>query len=173
MRQPVYVSDDPYWKTISTGSTASDIAVSSPMIHSRDERVLARLGMDSGVLVLSKPAVKRALKQLEEVFAECSQPNWDGYGAQPVHKLTYQKTEELLESLPSSVDTPDISADPDGELAIEWRYGRERLLSISVALNGRLSFIYRRGAIRMRDTLWFTDQQLPIEMLALITILKQ
>ncbi len=173
MRKALFQIEDPYWRTVNTGSTASDVAVSSPMIHSRDARVLARLGMDSGALVLSKPAVARALKELDEVYTECSVPNWDGYGAQPVHKLTYEKTQELLESLPSSIDTPEISADPDGELAIEWRYGRDKLLSISIALNGRLSFIYRNGATRLRDTLWFMDQQLPVEMLALIDILKR
>ncbi len=173
MRKDLFQIEDPYWVTVNTGSTASDVAVSSPMIRSRDVRVLARLGMDSGALVLSKPAVARALKELDAVYAEFSEPNWDGYGAQAVHKLTYDKTQELLESLPSSIDTPEISADADGELTVEWRYGRDRLLSISVALNGRLSFIYRNGATRMRDTLWFTDQQLPVEMLALINILKR
>lgn len=173
MRRALYQVEDPYWATMLTGSSASDVAISTPDIHARDLRVLAGLDMRSGVFLLSKPAIQAALDQLDEVFTECSRPNWDGYGAQPVQQLTYETTRELLERLPTKAGTPEIGADPDGELVLEWRTGKRKLLSISIALNGRLSFIYRNGSARLRDTMWTLDGQWPIELLALIEILKR
>ncbi|HRH68002.1 MAG TPA: hypothetical protein PLB89_00710 [Flavobacteriales bacterium] len=165
--------EDTYLYTVATGSSASDVAVRWDEVRTRGSRIFPSFDFREGVLALDRRSLEQASTELETVFAECSQPNWDGHGAQPVHFLTYEKTRTFLENLPSSAGVPEVNADPDGELVLEWRRGGNRLLSISIALNGRLTFIYRNGAKRMRDTLWFLDQQVPVELIRFMEILRQ
>ena len=113
-----------------------------------------------------------ALQELDEVYSERSEANWDGYGASAIHRLTYEKAQEFLNNLPSSVGSPEIGADPDGEIVLEWFRSSSRLLSISIALSGRLTYIYRNGATRMRGTFWFLDDEVPKELLKLLEILR-
>ena len=165
--------EDTYLLTVATGSTASDVAVRSDEVRTRGSRMFSPFHFREGVLALERRSLKHAVEELVAVYAECAQPNWDGHGAEPVHYLTYENTRTFIENLPSSAGVPEVGADPDGELVLEWRRGGDRLLSISIALNGRLTFIYRNGAKRMRDTLWFMDQQVPIELIKFMEILRR
>ena len=60
-----------------------------------------------------------ALEELEKVYEECSEANWDGYGAMPISRDTYSEARKLLRMMPSSLQRPDISAEPDGEITFE------------------------------------------------------
>lgn len=165
--------EEAYRATMLAGASASDFAVRSLNIEQRDQWVFRGLAMNSGVTLLERPTISEALKELDEVFAACAEPNWDGHDATPVHALTYERATTFLESLPSWVGKPDVTADPDGEIAFDWRFGRGRLLAVSIGLNGSLSFIYRNGAVRMRNTIWFLDQQVPAELLGFLKLLKR
>ncbi len=165
--------EETYRATMLAGASPSDFAVRSLDIDGRDEWVYRGLTMNSGVALLERPGISEALNELDDLFAECSEPNWDGHGATPIHALTYERAKIFLESLPSTAGRPEVSADPDGEIAFDWRFGRGRLLAVSIGLNGSLSFIYRNGAVRMRNTIWFLDQQVPAELLGFLKLLKR
>jgi hypothetical protein len=72
------------------------------------------------------------LDQLAHILADCDQPNWDGYGALPVTRDTLLAARRLFEQLESCVDVPDVTADPDGDVAFEWNNGCN---SLTVAVN--------------------------------------
>lgn len=79
-------------------------------------------------------------KELNDLYEECKVSNWDGYDAFPIEEKTKLLTEELLKSLPEDIPVPDISADPDGQISLEWYYSPNKLLSFSVDPKGFLHY---------------------------------
>ncbi len=63
------------------------------------------------------------LKALGEVYEECSEDNWDGYGASAVGVDTYLESQRFLQLLPTTIPFPEITVEPDGEIAFEWFEG--------------------------------------------------
>ena len=50
----------------------------------------------------------------------------------------YERATAFLRALPRDFAKPDVSVDPDGEIAFDWREGGD-LYSVSLGANGRLS----------------------------------
>lgn len=78
--------------------------------------------------------IKETLDSLEAVYRECSQENWDGYGALPINEETYYEAERVIKKLPlsTSIPMPEISADPNGGITLEWYRGNRLLFAVSV-----------------------------------------
>jgi hypothetical protein len=55
--------------------------------------------------------------------------NWDGYGAVPVPAEIAQLAARMVSSLPSHVPVPEVSANPNGTISLEWEneQGRSHL----------------------------------------------
>ncbi len=109
---------------------------------------------------------------LRSVLADCSEPNWNGYGAVAVNNSTLDTATAFLKALPTWVAMPDFAADPDGEVALEWRATNEGLLAVSIAADGTISFIFRYAGDRARDTLKFDGQAVPKEIIVMLERLK-
>ncbi len=88
---------------------------------------------------------RQLLREIEEVFADCSTPNWDGYGADPVDVMTYATAVEFLMLLPMGIPAPEISVDPDGDIAFEWSRDRDTIFSVSVGSQRMLVYAARFG----------------------------
>lgn len=52
---------------------------------------------------------------------------------------TYERAKRFLTVLPISISPPEISIDPDGEIAFDW-VADENMLSVSLNASGQLSF---------------------------------
>jgi hypothetical protein len=100
---------------------------------------------------------ERALDELEQVRAEASTYGWDGYGAKPMDADAYVNARLFLETLPTTAPSPEISADPDGDVALDWSFGPRKALSISISRTGRCTFAWIRGRRTVRGTDWFDD----------------
>lgn len=79
--------------------------------------------------------VEQILNELYEVFLDCRQDNWDGYGANAISIDTYIKARDIIPMLNSAfldVPMPEITPEPDGNIAFEWfdEYGRTFVFSI-------------------------------------------
>ena len=83
---------------------------------------------------------KGVFDALCRVTEECSQHNWDGYGAAPVTNETYSLAYRLLEALPIGTPVPTVGAEPDGHLTLEWHRSSRRTLSVSVSPEGELHY---------------------------------
>ena len=81
-----------------------------------------------------------AYATIEEVRAECSKANWDGYGAKPISEAVAERAKLFLDNLSSLLPAPDIAPEADGELAIEWHFGLRRVFSVSIGEEGPLHF---------------------------------
>ena len=84
---------------------------------------------------------KRGLfQELYEVYRECSADNWDSYEAKAVDSTLFGEAFHFFALLPSTIHKPEISADPDGEIAFEWYGKNKRLFSVSVGRGGKLTY---------------------------------
>ncbi|MBL7951310.1 MAG: hypothetical protein JNM62_06275 [Flavobacteriales bacterium] len=165
--------DEAYRATMLCGMSPSDFAVRSMDV--RDRHVWVTRGLDShGVVVsLQRQDIEDAQRALRTIYSEALDHDWAGPGSNAVHLLTLEMAQRFLSALPRGMEAPEVNADPDGEVSFDWDYGRDRLLAVSISLSGRLSFIYRNRSVRMRDTLWFTDDQIPDELVGLYQNLKR
>jgi hypothetical protein len=89
--------------------------------------------------VSSHPHLDRA-PIVEAVVNETREVGWDGGDAAPVREETIAKVWALLAALPPQVPMPEISAEPDGDVALDWIMDRERQVSVSVRHNGESHF---------------------------------
>jgi excisionase family DNA binding protein len=80
------------------------------------------------------------LQSLETVYRECLTENWDGYGAKPVSPATLEAARRFCEKLPGSFPEPEVAADPDGEICLDWDKSPDQAFSVSVGSIGRLTY---------------------------------
>ena len=98
------------------------------------------------------------LKTLEEIFQRYQLPNWNGEGADAISPETHEVARRMLESLPSDMPLPSISAEPDGQLNFEWYQAPRRLLSASISSSGTLYWAALIGSEDPRGSCQFADQ---------------
>ena len=73
----------------------------------------------------------------------------DGHGALPVQPRALQHASLLVASLPWNVPLPAVTADPDGEVSLDWDAGRDVIFGVSVRADGRLAWAGRFGEERV------------------------
>ena len=110
-----------------------------------------------GSFVMRNPA-ERVLSELEEVWSEASHEGWNGYGAAPLHPCAYVFAKMFLNALPSTAPLPDVSADADGEVALDWIFGERKALTVSIGPTGRCTFAWMLGQRTYRGTDWIDDE---------------
>ena len=113
---------------------------------------------DSGTSQELDEARIALLTALRETWQQCQQPNWDGDGAEAISTETHEVARRLLESLPSDMPLPNISAEPDGQLNFEWYQAPRRLLSVSIRADGTLYWAALIGSEDPRGSCQFVDQ---------------
>jgi hypothetical protein len=112
----------------------------------------------------ARQSAREALLAIRET---ASLPDWDGHGASPISRATYQQAYRVLEAIPDSFPLPTFGAEPDGQLTLEWHHSAYRTLSISVSPDGELHYAALIGASRAYGTEPFLGQ-LPEVLLPLI-----
>jgi hypothetical protein len=110
---------------------------------------------------------QEALEELAEVWKECQHPGWDGHEALPVEAETLRGAYTLIESLPLGFPRPSISAEPDGQLTLEWYKSPSRTLSVSVDPDGFLHYAGLFGASKRYGTLAYFSSA-PAELIQLV-----
>ena len=98
---------------------------------------------------------------LEEAVAECSSHDWDGYGAEPASELSAAWAGWVLEALPTTLRSPEVAIDPDGDVLFEWMSDHERVLSVSVGTAGEVRFAVRTPTAKFTGIEAFADELPP------------
>lgn len=70
------------------------------------------------------------LDEILDVAATCSSPGWDDAEALPISLEAVKRACNLIYLAPDSIRPPEIVPSADGEIAFEWRAGRNRILSL-------------------------------------------
>jgi hypothetical protein len=84
--------------------------------------------------------LSRVRSSLMDVFLDCREPNWDGYGAEPISEKAYFEAAKLLELLPSYLPPPEIVPEPTGDMAIEWYKENQFTFVLSVSGNNTIAY---------------------------------
>jgi hypothetical protein len=111
---------------------------------------------------LSTPA-EHLITELIEVFAETSREGWDGYGARPLNPLSFEFAIRFLNALPATVPFPELGADIDGEVVLDWIFGARKALTISIDATGRCTYAWMLGQSTSRGTVWM-DNEIPAQI---------
>lgn len=110
---------------------------------------------------------QKTLDSLSDVFEDCKHLDWDGHGALPVEQDTMAAAYALIESCPRGVPQPEIGAEPDGCITLEWRKSPVRVLSLSVDPDGILHYAGLFGSRRSHGTMPM-NQEFPRDLLRLV-----
>jgi hypothetical protein len=102
-------------------------------------------------------AIENALAELDSVCAGTTQEGWNGYGARRLSADAAYYARLFLQALPPSAPVPEVSADPDGEIALDWQFAPGMALSVSIGAAGRCSFAWMRGRRTYSGTEWVDD----------------
>lgn len=95
---------------------------------------------------------------LEELARECAAAGWDGYAAAAVAPTTIREANRFLRSLPEGSPRPTLSAEPDGQISVEWHASPKRTLSVSVTPDGDLHYAALIGTSRHFGTVPFLGE---------------
>lgn len=143
-----------------TGSS-SLLTEGTPGVGDDHRRLIAQLQATFQGLVESVSlgrTLQDTYKQLYQVLEDCRHSNWDGYGAQPVQLESYENAKRFARSLPFSLPSPEVSAEPDGDITFEWYSNTNRVYSVSVGSNNELHYAGLFGASRAYGTEVFHDE---------------
>lgn len=111
---------------------------------------------------------QKVFQALEAQSESCAIPGWDGYGAEPVSLDAYRCAYRIVESLPPGIPMPDVGAEPDGHLTLEWYRSPGRVLSVSVSPEGELNYAALLGGASRRTGREVFQNTVPGDMLHLI-----
>jgi hypothetical protein len=96
--------------------------------------------------------------------ARYRQANWNGEGASPISEEAIEEARIFLEKLPETTPLPEVIAEPDGYLGLEWYANKWKLYVVSFNGTGTLSCSGLNGAERIYGTRYL-DEGIPAEVL--------
>lgn len=70
--------------------------------------------------------------EVDRLALECRLDGWNGYDAEAVIDGTIKEAYQLIESFPDDLPSPEISAEPTGEICFEWYRDKWNLITLSV-----------------------------------------
>lgn len=100
--------------------------------------------------------LEEAFQSLNELYRECSEANWDGYGAKPVSVDSIHEAFKFCQMIPS-FPMPQMLAEPSGEIGLEWYKDKKMIFVIS--FNGKEMITYAGifGSNKIHGTEYFSD----------------
>ena len=96
-------------------------------------KIIRELLQESNILGF---VAKGTFQQLFEVFDECSSEGWDGDRAEPISVDVLYCTIRFLNSFPLGIEAPEVGAEPDGSITLEWYRSPNKVISISINPDG-------------------------------------
>ena len=100
---------------------------------------------------------QKAFEALKQAFVEATSENWDGEGGEPADAMSYRFALLFLQNLPGWAANPGASVDPDGEISLEWDWGRRSVFSVSIGRDGTLTYAGLFGVSKQHGVESFAD----------------
>lgn len=98
--------------------------------------------------------------------------NWNGEGADPIPDTAIEEARTFLYGFPPALPLPDVIAEPDGYLGLEWYRNRRLLYVVSFNGQGTLSCSGLIGPTKVYGT-YYMDDGIPSEILRTIARIVQ
>ena len=108
-----------------------------------------------------------AVQALSEAYSAARVDNWDSLGSAGVEQSTFEYALTFLRMLPTNIPLPEVAIDPDGEIAFEWDYSRNEILSVSIGRDGTLTFASLFGGRKSHGVEQLSDRIPPTVALSL------
>jgi hypothetical protein len=83
---------------------------------------------------------REALLALDRAYQQARREDWDGEGALPVPLGAYRNALSVLRALPTALPLPDIFADSDGDISMEWFSNPSKVFAVAVSWDGTLHY---------------------------------
>jgi hypothetical protein len=80
-----------------------------------------------------------AIEELDDIYSQCANDNWDGERAAAITQATYIEALKFLAVLPLIIATPEIVPEPNGSIGFEWHRNRQVFV---VSVKGRQTLSY-------------------------------
>ena len=106
-----------------------------------------------------------AISQLRALANECGAADWDGNGAEPLDPVALANTEEFLRALPGDLPLPELAAEPDGAVSLDWIQSRTRVFSVTIGASRRLAYAWLDGSDRGHAVSRFDGGGTPLRIL--------
>ncbi len=91
----------------------------------------------SGLMILKKAIIG----EVKLILAECFEANWDGHGSLPISIRSLGNAVNFYkEKLSEGIRFPEITPEPDGQVALEWYGPAGASFSISFDENNYFSY---------------------------------
>lgn len=133
------------------GLTLVDDLAFSEEAQTLRERLAPRVFAGSSILL------SRRLETLAELRRAADAGELDPTVTRPSPE-TFDVTEAFIAALPANIPDPDLVPEPDGELAVEWQFGRRWVFSVSIGPRHRLSYAGLFGGNRSHGAEQFTGE---------------
>lgn len=145
--------------TLLTALTRSNNALSSEAQWVQERASIVRRTSERSVVLFGDK--ERAISDLLTLQEECSQPDWDGSGAEPLRAEAVTLAADLIRALPADLAMPEFCGEPDGAVSLDWIASKSRLLSVSVNGTPRLAYAWVDGGNRGHGVEVFNGRDLP------------
>ncbi len=81
---------------------------------------------------------------------------------------TFALAQRFLLSLPHNLPSPALALDDDGEIALDWRGGTDRVMTMTLRADGRLTYACRLAPLRRRHGTDLYNDEVPPEVMRCI-----
>ena len=106
-----------------------------------------------------------ALDRLYELAAECAEADWDGYGAEAVSQNAVERSAHFIRRLPEGLPLPEISVEPDGEIALDWSPTPTQTFSVSIGPADRMACAWVNGTEHGHVVAYSNNGEIPSRIL--------
>ncbi|HXI13803.1 MAG TPA: hypothetical protein VNM92_14340 [Thermoanaerobaculia bacterium] len=101
------------------------------------------------------------ISEIHDLAADCIDPAWDGEEATAIYPIVVERAINFIRALPNDVRLPQVAADPDGALSLDWISSRTRVFSVSVGSTNRLAYAWIDGTDRGHAVARFDGTAIP------------
>ena len=116
----------------------------------------------SWVLLGSK---EDALNRLYELAAECAEADWNGCDAEAVSQSAVEHSAYFIRRLPEDLPLPEISVEPDGEIALDWSPTPTQTFSVSIGTANRMACAWVNGTEHGHAVAYSNNGEIPSRIL--------
>jgi hypothetical protein len=106
-----------------------------------------------------------AISEIWALVSEHSTSNWNGEGALPVSAISAQAVQAFIRALPGDAPLPELAADPDGSISLDWIESRNRVFTVSIGTSDRLAYAWLDGTDRGHAVARFDGERIPMRIL--------
>ena len=106
-----------------------------------------------------------ALDRLYELAEECAEADWDGYDAEAVSQSAVEHSAHFIRRLPEDLPLPEISVEPDGEIALDWSPTPTQTFSVSIGTANRMACAWVNGTEHGHAVAYSNNGEIPSRIL--------